>query len=201
LAITVGRLASILVRRREFAEAETAYREVLAITRKVYSSDNRRVATALSDLARALREQGKSAEAEAAEREAGILRDTVRPETRPITLPPTESTDSVKILSISPEQCVAGTLQKITVRVRYTLGSYPQGIIQLGFNLNAPDKFRVVIEQRIGRGRDEIELSATITPTAPAEGRKFRAYVNLSPDPHPSPWTPLAVDIKPIEIK
>jgi len=116
-------------------------------------------------------------------------------------VPPAGPKDSVKIVSISPESCVAGALQKITVRVGYTLGSCPQGIIQLGFNLHTPGTFNMVGRQRIGPGSGEIELSAMIAPTVPAEGNRFKAFVDLSPDPHPSNWLPLATATKPLEVK
>jgi len=67
LRTTIG---EVYVEFGEYPKAETMYREVLAIRRKLFGNEHREVAASLNNLAIDLQDQGKLAEAETMQREA-----------------------------------------------------------------------------------------------------------------------------------
>lgn len=64
----------------KLAEAESVYREEVALRRKMFGKDDIDVTTAMNDLAAVLRDQGHSAEAETLAREALAIRERELPQ-------------------------------------------------------------------------------------------------------------------------
>ncbi|MFT3868061.1 MAG: hypothetical protein QM715_06135 [Nibricoccus sp.] len=68
---------------------------------------------------------------------------------------------------------------KITLKVRYKFRSKNGGILQLAFNVDGPNSFRVLSTEELNNAEGEIEISATTTPKDWDEASPFRAVVLL----------------------
>lgn len=108
---------------------------------------------------------------------------------------PAVASDSVKILEVQSTQTPGGELTSYKVRVHYELGSKPKGKVMLGFDSEGSGAYKMVGNAPVKRGSGEVELLADV---------KFQnryaitVYVNLSEDPHPASWQPLASDTRQI---
>lgn len=102
--------------------------------------------------------------------------------------------DSVRIMSVTPASPIVGRYQKIVVRVNYALKSLPKGVLMLGFNTNRSKAFNMIGRTPILVGGGVAEISADVAPVEWRDGTKFTVFVNLSPDPQPQKWTPVATD-------
>lgn len=116
------------------------------------------------------------------------------------TLPETamEDNDAIYILSVSPTSgFIDGETTDFEVTVRYQLSSISSGTLMVGFN-NKDDinSFILVSEAHKiisqGSGQHTFSVSAEVKDWG-KEGT-FDVYVNLSEDPIPARWTPLARD-------
>ena len=81
-------------------------------------------------------------------------------------------------------QIISGTISatanqptKITLRLKYNLRKRNEGIVQLAFNLDGPDSFRVIANEALKETEGEIEISATTTPKDWGEAATFKAVV------------------------
>jgi hypothetical protein len=123
--------------------------------------------------------------------------------------------DGINIVAITPLSfSTYGQDVHFTVTIDYSLQSIERGIVYLGFNVAEVGKFRLVEDHlQVTKGSNRITLEATVQPAqwgSTNQGTQgaldalgsifnnrstaFRAYVNLSEDPHPQQWTPLAED-------
>ena len=100
--------------------------------------------------------------------------------------------DTVEIVDVTEQKPDDRGRRKVTVRVRYALVHYPNGILSLGFNLKSATKFARVTDLPVEKGTDEIDLAATIVPVTWPADQPFKFYVSLSAETHPKQWTLLA---------
>jgi hypothetical protein len=114
--------------------------------------------------------------------------------------PAPSATDSISITSISPASAVTVTNTSFAVEVSYSLASKDSGLLMLGFNTNKVDSYSMISSQTytVAKGSGTHIFTATATPVDWGSTGTFQAYVNLSENPHPVPWTPLASDTKTI---
>jgi hypothetical protein len=121
------------------------------------------------------------------------------------------SGDWVNIVSVTPARVIgyANPLEFVVV-VNYSLESVESGIVYLGFNYLEPYRYTLVAEQVVPKGSGQVTLVTIVlpagwgTPDSPngptkggleaLEGLTFDAYVNISENPHPDSWNPLATD-------
>lgn len=68
---------------------------------------------------------------------------------------------------------------RITLRVRYKFRGQNEGLLQLAFNVDGPDSFRVLATEELKNAEGEIEISATTTPKDWGETAPFKAVVLL----------------------
>jgi hypothetical protein len=136
-----------------------------------------------------------------------------------LTLLPTRAYaagDYVHIVSITPD-AYANFKDDVTftVTVNYTLQSVDSGIVYLGFNINEPGRYHLEDEAIVSKGSGTVTLTATVTPVGWGtpdspngalkggmellNGDTFKAYVNLSENPHPDSWNPLASEVLPLK--
>lgn len=116
--------------------------------------------------------------------------------------PSTAKQDTVKIISVTPTTAVAGDQTTFTVVIQYSLTSKDFGIIYLGFNIESPIKYHLADEQvNVTRGSSTVSITSNTIPVGYTAPYNFSAYVNLSEDPHPSAWTPLAIATQPISVQ
>lgn len=110
--------------------------------------------------------------------------------------PGNTSGDSISIISISPTSAVANHVTSFAVKVSYSLTSKNSGLLMVGFNTNQVDLFRTISSQEytVTKGSGTHTFNVTTTPVNWGSTGSFMSYVNLSENPHPLPWTPLASD-------
>jgi len=110
--------------------------------------------------------------------------------------------DSVSIISVSPASAATGTNTSFAVEVSYSLATKDSGLLMVGFNTNQVDSFSMISSQThtVAKGSGTHTFIATATPVDWGTAGTFQAYVNLSENPHPLPWTPLAGDKKTISV-
>lgn len=110
---------------------------------------------------------------------------------------PDHRPDSVKILEVKSAPISGGEHTSYKVKVSYSLGSKPKGKVLLGFNSEDPRHFKMVADASVERGSGEVELVADVKRP---KRSVLTVYVNLSEDPHPYQWTPLANDTRQVRI-
>jgi len=111
------------------------------------------------------------------------------------------SPDTIKITNLySAEPVTRGVENEITVEVEYNFDSADDGEINLGFNTDKPNAFKMVESQLIKRGAGNATLKAKVIPVDWGQRARFTAMVNLSKHPHEAPWRPSASDRKEIPV-
>lgn len=105
--------------------------------------------------------------------------------------------DSVKILDVKAAAMPGSEYTSYHVKVGYSLGSTPHGKVLLGFDTDEPGSYKMVADQRVDQGTGEVELMADVKLPRRSV---LSIYVNLSPDPHPVQWVPLANDTRQVRI-
>ena len=109
--------------------------------------------------------------------------------------------DRVKITSVSAAQpIVRGVENEITVEVEYNLDSAVEGELNLGFNSERPNAFRMYDSRVVQKGAGTATLKAKVIPVDWGERARFTALVNLSKHPHEMRWRPLAGDRQEIQV-
>ncbi len=106
--------------------------------------------------------------------------------------------DSIDIISISPSMLlVDGGEYNFIANIEYDLVTVNSGMLMIGFNTVEVGKFYMLSEATEivskGSGVHTFDIT-TIAKDWMSEG-DFQVYVNLSENPHPSTWTPLATDV------
>lgn len=111
------------------------------------------------------------------------------------------SPDRVKITSVSAAQpVVRGVENEITVEVAYDLESSDEGELNLGFNSERPNAFRMYDSHIVQKGVGTATLKAKVIPVDWGERGRFIVMVNLSKHPHEMRWRPLAGDRQEIQV-
>ena len=106
--------------------------------------------------------------------------------------------DIIEIISISPSMLlVDGVEYNFIVNIEYDLVTVNSGMLMIGFNTEEVGKFHMLSEATEiiskGSGVHTFDIT-TIAKDWMSEG-DFEVYVNLSENPHPSTWAPLATDV------
>jgi len=104
------------------------------------------------------------------------------------------SGDIISINSISPTSSVANQVTSFAIEVSYSLTSKDSGLLMVGFNTDQIDSFTMIPSQEftVPKGSGTHTFNVTTTPVNWGSAGSFKAYVNLSENPHPSTWTALA---------
>jgi len=105
--------------------------------------------------------------------------------------------DSLSIREVKSSPVPGGGYTSYKVRAAYTLASAAKGKVGLGFDGDEPGKYRMVNDVTVERGSGEVELIGDVRHPP---RRILSIYINLSPEPHPPRWTPLASDTRRIEL-
>ena len=106
--------------------------------------------------------------------------------------------DIIEIISISPSMLlVDGVEYNFIVNIEYDLVTVNSGMLMIGFNTEEIGLFHMFSEATEivskGSGVHTFDIT-TIAKDWMSEG-DFEVYVNLSENPHPSSWAPLATDV------
>jgi hypothetical protein len=116
------------------------------------------------------------------------------------SIPAACESDAIEITSVSPSEASAGLATKFAVNVDYRLSSNDQGIIYMGFNTHSVNSYSFADSLEVQRETGSGTLSATVTPIDYPPPGHFQAFANLSKNPHPAQWIPLAVHSYPISV-
>lgn len=109
--------------------------------------------------------------------------------------------DSIKIISVSAAQpVIRGVQNDFTVEVEYHLESEEEGEINLGFNTDRPNRFKMVDSFIIKKGTGTATLKAQVIPVDWGQRGKFMVLVNLSKYPHDLSWNPITRDKQDISV-
>jgi TPR repeat protein len=98
--------------------------------------------------------------------------------------------DSVEITDAKSAKIPGSDITSFKVRVSYNLASKPHGVVMLGLDLEHPGQFKMLADAKVDRGVGEVELKADVKDL---KRSVLTVYANLSEDPHPESWDPLAI--------
>lgn len=102
-------------------------------------------------------------------------------------------TDVVDIVSIAPGgPLTRGVPQLLTIVIDAKLTSASAGVVQVGFNDEAPDRFRMTERRTITGGSQRIEIRARAIPVDWGSEGSFTVAVRLGGPLVSSRWAPTA---------
>ena len=102
--------------------------------------------------------------------------------------------DEISILSVTPNKDLTdGEATEFLITLRYHLITKPQGEINIGFNSDQENVDEISSPYQIVKNgaADTLTFKVTGTPKKWAN-TPFHVYANLSENPHPGFWVPLA---------
>jgi hypothetical protein len=109
--------------------------------------------------------------------------------------------DKVKIISVKSEKpVVRGVENEFTIEVEYNLETADEGELNMGFNLDRANAFRMVDTHLVQKGQGVVTLKAKVIPPDWEEKARFTVMVNLSKHPHGMYWRTLAGDRQEIAV-
>lgn len=111
--------------------------------------------------------------------------------------------DSVTIVTVSPTSADASVSTTFAVEVSYSLVTKDSGMLMIGFNTTAVDSYSMLADPQpaVLKGSGTYTFNVTAIPTDwSSSAGAFQVYVNLSENPHPATWSPLADARKAITI-
>jgi hypothetical protein len=100
---------------------------------------------------------------------------------------------SITIEDIKTEPVAGSKAYKYTVETNFTLGGRSDAEINLGFNTEQIDAYRLS-DKEVVNTNGSITFEGTVTPAEYSNGA-FEVYANVSEYPRPDTWTPLDSDI------
>lgn len=107
--------------------------------------------------------------------------------------------DSIRIISVTPNSGLTnGVSTTFVVDVEFRLSSVDNGEINLGFNTEEVDRYKIIRQYQVFKDAGQLQqLQFIVTVVVKNWGNEgdFAVYVNLSEFPHDTTWTPLATDI------
>ncbi len=113
------------------------------------------------------------------------------------TAAPTTDRDSVRIIDVKTTKASGSDITTFRVRIGYSLIGKAHGVIMVGFDENEPRHYFMKAQTGVEQGTGEVELVAAVNV---ANRSVLTVYSNLSEDPHPSRWNPLASDTVQVTI-
>jgi len=110
--------------------------------------------------------------------------------------------DAIEITFSSPTSVTEGILTTFQVDFDYRLSSTNNGIVYLGFNTGEANAFTLTTStfEVYTTGTGSASLSADIIPVLYSSPDSFAIYVNISENPHPGSWSPLASNIIDVRV-
>jgi hypothetical protein len=97
--------------------------------------------------------------------------------------------DTVAIIDVQSEKKSDSEFTSYKVRVGYTLRSTERGEIKLGFDLEEPERFIILGQQKVAKGTGEVEMLAEVRLP---KRSIVTVFADLSEEDHPTEWTSLA---------
>ena len=115
--------------------------------------------------------------------------------TLPVASPqqrPSDNKDRIRIVSIEPSGPVTrGVETEVTAEIEYTLETADESALNVGFNSEDPNKFKMLEHIDIRRGTDRLKVKFTIIPVDWARRGRFAMLANIGRG-QGKPWSPTA---------
>jgi hypothetical protein len=113
-----------------------------------------------------------------------------------------QARDSIRIVSVSPAGPITrGVSVALSVVVDVYLDSKPGGTVQIGFNTENPNRYRMVDKRTVTRGSARLTFEVLTIPVDWGGEGKFSVYVNAGGELTPPRWRPTASDRQAIAVK
>ena len=109
--------------------------------------------------------------------------------------------DKIEIISISPSTDLEdGVEYNFVVDIEYTLATAKSGVLTIGFNTESAESHSMIynVEEIIEKGSGSHTFNVSTIAKDWGNEDDFKVNVNISKNPHPSNWTPLAYDFMPL---
>jgi hypothetical protein len=111
--------------------------------------------------------------------------------------------DVVTVVSVTPSDPVTrGVEVEFTFEIDVIVGSANDAMVELGFNSDRPNSWKIVAQQTVQRGGQRVVLKAVVIPVDWRERGRFSALINIAPPiaQRAGSYTPTASVSHPIEV-
>ncbi|MCJ7581928.1 MAG: hypothetical protein MUP98_15550 [Candidatus Aminicenantes bacterium] len=112
--------------------------------------------------------------------------------------------DNITIKSVTPNSGLTpGIVTAFVVNIEYELASKDSGEVNVGFNTAEVGRYAMITGAKslIAKGSGVHQFNVSVVTQDWGGAGDFSVYVNLSENPHPASWTPLATDILVLTFK
>jgi hypothetical protein len=109
--------------------------------------------------------------------------------------------DKIRILAFQPSGTVQrGIETQFTIQIEVDLQSAKEGIVRVGFNLDAPTTFRMIDSRDLREGIQKVSFAVKAKPIDWGDRGYFTVLVNMSPKVTAPEFTPTAFARKAIPV-
>jgi hypothetical protein len=110
--------------------------------------------------------------------------------------------DEIRILAFQPNGPVKpGVETEFAIQIEVDLQSAKEGIVRVGFNLDAPTTFRMIDSRDLHEGKQKVNFAVKAKPVDWADRGYFAVIVNMGPKTTAPEWTPTALAHKTIALR
>jgi hypothetical protein len=110
--------------------------------------------------------------------------------------------DKIRIVAFQPSGTVRrGVETEFTIQIEVDLQSTKEGVARIGFNLDAPNSFRMIDSRDLHEGKQKVSFPVKAKPVDWADRGYFAVMVNMGPKTTEPQWTPTALAHKAIPVK
>lgn len=111
--------------------------------------------------------------------------------------------DVVTVVSVTPSDPVSrGVEVEFTFEIDVIVASANDAVVELGFNSDRPNGWKIVAQQTVQRGGQRVVLKGVVIPVDWRERGRFSALINIAPPiaQRAGSYTPTASVSYPIEV-
>jgi hypothetical protein len=94
-----------------------------------------------------------------------------------------------------------GVETEFTIEIEVDLQSAKEGVARIGFNLDAPNSFRMIDSRDLHEGKQKVSFAVKAKPVDWGDRGYFAVIVNMGPKTTEPQWTPTALAHKIIPVK
>jgi hypothetical protein len=110
--------------------------------------------------------------------------------------------DKIRIVAFQPSGTVRrGVETEFTIQIEVDLQSAKEGVARIGFNLDAPNSFRMIDSRDLHEGKQKVSFAVKAKPVDWGDRGYFAVIVNMGPKTTEPQWTPTAMAHTAISVK
>lgn len=110
--------------------------------------------------------------------------------------------DKIRIVAFQPSGTVRrGVETEFTIQIEVDLQSAKEGVARIGFNLDAPNSFRMIDSRDLHEGKQKVSFAVKAKPVDWADRGYFAVIINMGAKITEAQWTPTALAHKAIPVK